>query len=243
MGRDRIKKHGVAVTGAWIPFPLTFLRSRACAELSPHGAKLLLDLLALLGPNAKRNGDLSLTPRLMLMRGWSSRATLQKAVAELIDHGLLAQTKQGSRLDCSLFAVTLFPLNCDLKKLDTGPGSYSVNDWTKHGEQAPSEERPATWRRARKTDLLAPPRNKVPKKRSATDQTQLMKVEQTSTLFRGGTKSPVLKTSAVPLRVTYLDKPSADSNSIDLKEQEVQVMPHETLIQLSGANKDWGVVA
>lgn len=61
MGRDRTKKHGVAVQGSWLPMPLAFLRSRACASLSPHGIKLLIDVLALLGPNATRNGDLSLS--------------------------------------------------------------------------------------------------------------------------------------------------------------------------------------
>ena len=68
MGRDRTKKHSIAVNGAWLPVPLEFLRSRACAELSPHAAKLLLDLMALLGPNATRNGDLSLAPKAMKAR-------------------------------------------------------------------------------------------------------------------------------------------------------------------------------
>lgn len=244
MSRDRTKSRGIAVNGAWLPVPLPFLRSRACAELSPHGAKLFLDLLALLGPNATRNGNLSLTPRAMSARGWSSRATLQKAVAELIEHDLLAQTKQGSRLNCSLFAVTLFPLNCDLGKLDTGPGSYLTNDWTKHGERAPTEEHPAAWRRARKTVLVAPPRNEAPKKRSATEQKQVMNAQKIPTSFRHGTKTTLFRTSSVPPRVTYLDKPSVGSNSIRIKiGPEVQMAPHETLSQLWGAIKNCGMAA
>ena len=90
MGRDRTKKHSIAVNGAWLPVPLEFMRSRACAELSPHAAKLLLDLMALLGPNATRNGDLSLAPKAMKARGWSGRETLRMAVAELLEHGFPA---------------------------------------------------------------------------------------------------------------------------------------------------------
>lgn len=152
MGRDT-KRRGIAVTSPWLPVPLEFLRSRACAELSPHGVKLLLDVLASLGTNASRNGDISLAPKLMRVRGWSGRETLNAAVKELIEHGLLVQTRQGSRLDCSLYACTLYPLDCDFKKLDVGPGSYRVTDYMGEGASLanpPTEARPATWRRARK---------------------------------------------------------------------------------------------
>ena len=166
-------KHGIAVSGTWIPLPLEFLRSRACAELSPLAAKLVLDLFALLGPNATRNGDLSLSPKTMAARGWSSRSSLAAAVLELRAHGLLAQTRQGSRLDCSLYAFTLYPLNCDLGKLDVKPGTYKSTDYMGDGAtlaNPPTEANPAQWRRARKTQTVAPPRDEVPLKRPATGQ-------------------------------------------------------------------------
>lgn len=214
MGRDRSKKHGVAVQGAWLPMPLSFLRSTACAELSPHGLKLLVDVLALLGPNATGNGDLSLSPRTMRARGWTSRKTLQSAVAELLEHGLLALTRQGGRTDCSLFACALFPVHCDTAKLDLGVvGSYTTRDWAAHGETAPSEEHPATWRRARKTVLHDPPRNSKAVFGSATEQPCLKKQQKKPELFRHGTKTPVLAGSAVPPRVTFLDKPSTAQQS------------------------------
>lgn len=176
MGRET-KKRGIAVTGAWLPLPLDFARSRACAELSPHAAKLLLDALALLGPNANRNGDLSLTPKLMKARGWTGRETLNAAVRELEEHGLLFRTRQGGRLDCSLFALTLYPLDCDLSKLDVRPGAYRVTDWMDGGTlaDAPTEAKPATWRRARKTQTVAPPRDEVPPERPATGRTTAAK--------------------------------------------------------------------
>lgn len=171
---SKSKKRSIACAGSWVPVPLDFLRSRACAELSPHAAKLLLDVLSMLGPNAVRNGDLSITPKVMALRGWSGRETLKAASDELVGHGLLSVTRAGSRLDCKLYACTLYPLDCDLKKLDVKPGSYRQTDYM--GEAAtkanpPTETSPARWRRARKTESVAPPRDEHPPKRPATGQT------------------------------------------------------------------------
>ena len=165
------KKRPVAVTGSWQPIPLDFLRSRACAELSPLGAKLLLDILGMLRPNAAGNGDISLTPKVMAIRGWSGRASLGAAVQELLANNLLVMTRQGSRLDCSLFALTLYPLDCDISKLDVRPGCYLTNDFKASDGSlgdVPTDCKPALWRRARKTQTVAPPRYEVPSKRSAT---------------------------------------------------------------------------
>ena len=166
------KKHGIACTGPWVPVPLDFLRSRACAELSPHGAKLLLEVLASLSTNANRNGDISLAPSLMRVRGWTGRQTLNAAVRELEGHGLLFRTRQGSRLDCSLWACTLYPLACK-RPLDVRPGCFRLTDYMAGGDLAnpPTEQKPALWRRARKTQTLAPPRDGACANRPATGQT------------------------------------------------------------------------
>lgn len=230
MGRDRKKKHGIAVNGAWLPVPLEFLRSRASAELSPHAAKLLLDLMALLGPNATRNGDLSISPKAMKARGWSGRETLRMAVAELLAHGLLAQTRQGSRRDCSLYALTLYPVNCDVDKLDfgAGPGSYTTHDWQAHGANAPTDERPAVWRRARKTVSLTSPRDEVPLIRPATGHEPLEKAAKPPTSSRHGTKPPVFEPALVPSRGTYLDKPSAGANQRQASTRKEATMNTQT---------------
>lgn len=157
------KKKPLAVTGPWFPFPLEFLRSRACAELSALAAKLFLDVLSMLGPNATRNGDISLAPKVMAIRGWTSRSSLGAATRELLDYGLIVQTRKGSSLNCSLFACTLFPLDCDLTKLDVKPGCYLPTEY--RGEDgalsgSPSEQQPAVWRRARKLETASPPRDK-----------------------------------------------------------------------------------
>lgn len=163
MGRD--KKRGIAVRGAWQPVPLTFLRSRACAQLSPHAAKLLLDLLGMLGTNASRNGDLSLAPAVMRVRGWSGRTSLEAATKELVEADLLIQTRQGGRKDCSLWAVTLYPLDCDPRKIDVRPGCYRTNDYAGPNgvlDAPPTGDRPAVWRRARKNTLACPATGQTP---------------------------------------------------------------------------------
>lgn len=167
-------KRGVAVQGSWQPVPLAFLRSRACAEMSPHASKLLLDVLSMLGPNATRNGDISLAPKVMATRGWSGRETLGAAIRELETHGLLFKTRQGGRLDCSLFACTLYPMDCDFSKLDNGPGSYVTTTYMGNGEKGkePTEANPAKWRQVRKTLSDDPPRDKVIRIRPATGQSK-----------------------------------------------------------------------
>lgn len=194
MGRD--KKRGIAVRGAWQPVPLSFLRSRACAQLSPHAAKLLLDLLGMLGPNATRNGDLSLAPAIMRVRGWSGRTSLDAATKELVEAKLLIQTRPGGRKDCSLWAVTVYPLDCDLKKIVIHPGDYLTTDYAGVNgalEVPPTADRPAVWRRARKNNLARP----------ATGQTP-------SELSRHGTKPPKatdMKGQFVPPRDKTPEKP------------------------------------
>ncbi|MCQ6963994.1 hypothetical protein GPA27_28910 [Aromatoleum toluolicum] len=215
----KTRKRRVAVTGSWLPLGLEFLRSLACAELSPHGAKLLLDCLAKLGPNATRNGDISLTPKAMAVRGWSSKSSLGAAVQELLDHGLLVRTRQGSRLDCSLFAVTLYPLDCDLGKLDEGPGSYRTIDYMGAGgglANPPTEAKPASWRRSRKgaatghrkeakIKTVTPGRDEIGSERSGAGRTAAENSAEFSSSSRGGTKPAVFAGLIVPPRGTFIE--------------------------------------
>lgn len=158
------KKRGIATNDSWLPLSLPFLRSRACAQLSPHASKLLLELLGLLSTNANRNGDLSLAPKVMKCRGWSGRATLAAAVRELVDANLLFQTRQGGRKDCSLWALTLYPISCDLKKIDVTPGCYYTSAYAGEDrwlEKPPTADKPVVWQRVRKTVQHDPLGNKA----------------------------------------------------------------------------------
>ncbi|MDE2398354.1 MAG: hypothetical protein KGM91_23215 [Burkholderiales bacterium] len=139
--------------------PLSFLRSRAFAELSPHAAKMLLDLCAGLGPNASGNGDLNAAPATMRPKGWSSDATRRAALQELERAALIVATRQGNRRACTLYAVTLWPMQCDLSKLDHGPGAFTTLDWIKVAADRadrPTLTAPATWNVLRKSAIGAP---------------------------------------------------------------------------------------
>lgn len=204
------KRQSIAASGAWVPVPLHLLQSKVFAELSPHGVKLLFDALALLGPNARGNGDLSLSPKTMHVRGWNGRETLNAAARELIAAKLLIKTRQGSRLDCSLFALSFFPLDCDLSKLDVRPGCYSTRDWQHDAERAspPTLEKPAEWNRCRKNANGSPATGRTFEDCPATGQSQSDETEKAGTLSRHGTKPPVLGGATVPPRVTFIDLPS-----------------------------------
>lgn len=210
-GKDKRRKGGgVSVTGPWVAMPLQFLGSRACAGLSPLALKMLLDLCGQLGPNAKGNGDLSAAPSVMRAKGWSSNATRQAALDELIAAKLVCMTRQGGRRQCSLYAVTLWPMACDFAKLDHGPGCYSVNDWRGPKDEAasrPTVEQPATWASPRKSTLPCP----------ATGQAPAVMTPPRGKLAQGPPPNDPATGSiqrnpaprVTPSRATYLDKPSA----------------------------------
>jgi len=155
----RRNKSAVTVRGAWLPMSLEFLRSRAWADLSPHAAKMLLDLCSGLGANAKGNGDLSAAPAIMRPRGWSSDATRTAALHELERAELILITRRGNRRQCALYAVTLWPLDCDQSKLEHGPGAFTTSDWTRVSAdraERPTMQAPAKWKRPRKSEDGAP---------------------------------------------------------------------------------------
>lgn len=124
------KRHGVAVRGSWVPVPIELLRSRAFASLSPLATKLFWDLVSQLHPNAGNNGSLSAARAVLQLRGWVSAASQQAAIAELIAARLLCITRQGGRRRCTLFALTIYPLDHDPATMEVGPGAYASRDWT-----------------------------------------------------------------------------------------------------------------
>jgi hypothetical protein len=79
--------------GYFVPVPIIVLASPQAAGLSPHACKLLFDLMAQYRPG--RNGALCATWSAMKLRGWRSKATLNKALKELRG-SFLTITKQGS---------------------------------------------------------------------------------------------------------------------------------------------------
>lgn len=214
-GREgRTKKSPVTVRGPWIAMPLDFLRSRAWAELSPHAAKMLFDLCAGLGPNAKGNGDLSAAPSVLRPRGWTSNATLAAALAELEAAELICVTRRGNRKQCALFAVTLWPLFCDPTKVDVKPGSFTTLDWergNRTGAERPTADKPAKWAAARKTAPkkieVSPPATGEPGQDMHPPRGNL-KADLSGYAPATGANAGLSVAEVPPPRVTFLDSPS-----------------------------------
>lgn len=102
---------------AMLPNPL--LDSSVYVRLSDKAKILLVEVLRQY--NGKNNGDMDITLTNMRKRGWNSNDKLTKAKNELIEAGLLVQTRQGGRHKCSLYAITWKPIDDCEGKLDVKP--------------------------------------------------------------------------------------------------------------------------
>lgn len=154
MARMQKPANGVAVDGAWFGVPAAFFASRACCELSPLACKMLLTLLGQLRSNHFGNGRISAHKDKLRACGWTSAASARAALGELQEAGLVVCTLAGRKGRTALYGVTLFPMHCEPKGLDVGPGAWRVTDWRNEpgsGDQ-PTEEKPAAWHRPRSAE-------------------------------------------------------------------------------------------
>lgn len=158
----RTKRDGVSVDGPWVPLPCAFFASRACAELSPHAAKMLMFFLGQLKAGGYGNGRLDAGEARLRAFGWNSPTTAHAAIKELVVADLVVCTRKGAKGRLALYGLTLMPMHCDHSVLDCGPGAWTVADWraNTNAAAAPTEERPAVHRSARQ--------NEADKKRSRT---------------------------------------------------------------------------
>lgn len=106
------------IRGPFIPLSRIFLRHNAIAHSSALASKLFLDLLAQY--NGFNNGDLCCTWKVLKLRGWRSRDSLDKAREELLEKKIIMKTRQGGRNKCCLFAITLFWIDDCNGKMDSG---------------------------------------------------------------------------------------------------------------------------
>lgn len=122
--------------GPFIQIPRSVLNSRAYVEASPHARMLLIDLFEQY--RGSNNGDLCAAWKLMRVRGWRSEATLNKAKRELIELGLICETRKGARPNkCSLFAVTWLDLDYCGGKLDIGLSAFPRGAYNLRGSVTP----------------------------------------------------------------------------------------------------------
>jgi len=108
--------------GGFIAVPLSVLDSSAYINLSTAATKLLWDIAAQL--RGDNNGHLYCAWVVMSARGWKSEATLNKAKKELLESGLLFETRKGARPNkAAWYAVTWLALD-EITGMDVSPSSY-----------------------------------------------------------------------------------------------------------------------
>jgi hypothetical protein len=118
---DRGKAKGRRESGFFHALPTAVVESENFKALSPKACKLVFDLLRQLrlkpgGP--VNNGDLCCAFSVLEPVGWSSKASIDEAKAELLHFGIIVQTRQGGRHRASLFGFTWWSINHCAGKLD-----------------------------------------------------------------------------------------------------------------------------
>jgi hypothetical protein len=135
MARKRNTMIGKGRNHSFVQFPHYMLTDPALLSLSGKACKLLLYLAGQY--RGDNNGDLQATYKLAAAAGWTSKANLASAIAELEEACFIERTRQGGRHRCSLFALTWFPINdCD-GKLDVRASRVASNAWRKSRTAAP----------------------------------------------------------------------------------------------------------
>ena len=127
MSQSRRKITGRVESGGYFKLPHAVMESANYRALSPHARMLLNDLgLQFRGAN---NGDLSAAWKIMQPRGWRSRDTLGRALAELLHYGLIEKTRQGGLNHCSLYALTWLAIDECRNKLDVSATRVASGLW------------------------------------------------------------------------------------------------------------------
>lgn len=116
----------------FVKIPFVVLNGAAYVGVSAHARMLLFDLVSQY--RGDNNGDLCAAFSMMKLRGWKSTHTLQAAKLELIEAGLIVETRKGSRPSkASLYAVTWYAMDDCGGKLEVSAqafprGAYKLKD-------------------------------------------------------------------------------------------------------------------
>lgn len=130
--RNREKQRGRKESGTFLRIPTEVLASSNFCALTAKGKALLLDIGVRY--NGFNNGDLAAPWSWMNERGWRSKDTLHRALKELLQAGMIEQTRQGGLHGPSLYAFTWHPINECKGKLDMAPTRVASGKW-KHAQK------------------------------------------------------------------------------------------------------------
>ncbi|MHA7809378.1 MAG: hypothetical protein ACX933_06200 [Marinobacter adhaerens] len=128
MSRDPRAKHkNRQGSSTFLNIPHEVLKSDSYCRQDGWTAKLLVDVAGQY--NGFNNGDLSAAWTIMRKKGWRSKGTLHKALTNLLEAGLIEQTRQGGKNRCSLYAVTWKVIDECKGKLDIKPTKAPSGKW------------------------------------------------------------------------------------------------------------------
>jgi hypothetical protein len=135
---------GRAKNARYAGIPHFVMESESYYRSSGNALKLLLELVKQY--NGQNNGDLSAAFSVLKRRGWRSKKTLARCIAELIERGLVVKTREGWFSNpggrCALYALTWPCIDeCAGKDLELGPTrgpyrSFGVENFKKRGTES-----------------------------------------------------------------------------------------------------------
>lgn len=131
MAEKKQKRPVEAIGGLYGAIPHAVLDSTAFKGASYPVKALLFDLMRQHSGN--NNGHLHLSFSWLASRGWKSRDVIQRARAELIERGLLIQTRQGGlNIGASRYALTWLHISnyvgLEIERKDYHPGAWGFMD-------------------------------------------------------------------------------------------------------------------
>lgn len=117
----RARLRGRRSEHTFLRLPHYLIHSPEWRALSGNAIKFLVALAS--EYNGRNNGDLSLTRRQALERGWRSGGTRDRASQEVVNAGFVIVTRSGNAFGlCTLYAITWEPVD-DVGKGTTIPAS------------------------------------------------------------------------------------------------------------------------
>lgn len=132
MTRNKNAEAEWRTAGHFVPLPYAVMKHPNFLNLTPIGAKLLLELCSQIrfkGSRVKNNGDLCVAWEILRLKGWGSKGSISRARDELKHYGFIIMTKAGSIKKPALYALTFFSINdCD-GKIDCKPTTTPRDDW------------------------------------------------------------------------------------------------------------------
>ncbi|PSJ18339.1 hypothetical protein [Nitrosomonas supralitoralis] len=121
------KKPAETFTGGFSRIPHAVMDSQAFIGLSDRGKSLLFALIRQI--NGSNNGRLQLTYKWLSQHGWQSNSANRKAIAELIERGLIVSTRLGGlNAGCNWYAVTWLQISSYVG-LDISNQTYKQGAW------------------------------------------------------------------------------------------------------------------